>query len=327
MTVKLPFTAVVRGCGSALPERVMTNADISEIVDTSDEWITERTGIRQRHIAAEGEFTSDLGTRAAKAALEDAGLTPQDIDLIIVATATPDMTFPSTASLVQSKLGIKTGAAFDLQAVCTGFVYALSTAQKFLAVGEHKRALVIGAETFSRILDWEDRTTCVLFGDGAGAFVLEAVPTDEAEGRGMLASCLRCDGSMTDLLYVDGGPSSTGTVGHLRMQGNKVFREAVGRISSAMVEAADAAGITMDDVDWFVPHQANQRIIAGVVKKLGLDESKVVSTIANHGNTSAASIPLAWCTAREDGRIKDGDLVIIEGMGGGLTWGAAVIQL
>ena len=327
MSIELPFKAVVRGCGSALPERVMTNADISEIVDTSDEWITERTGIRQRHIAAEGEYTSDLGTKAARAALEDAGLAAEDIDLIIVATATPDMTFPSTASLIQSKLGIKAGAAFDLQAVCTGFVYALSTAQKFLAVGEHKRALVIGAETFSRILDWEDRTTCVLFGDGAGALILEAVPTQEAEGRGVLASCLRCDGSMTDLLYVDGGPSSTGTVGHLRMQGNKVFREAVGRISSAMVEAAEAANIGMDEVDWFVPHQANQRIIGGVVKKLGLDENKIVSTIATHGNTSAASIPLAWCTAREDGRIKDGDLIIIEGMGGGLTWGAAVIQL
>ncbi|MEM9233649.1 MAG: beta-ketoacyl-ACP synthase 3, partial [Pseudomonadota bacterium] len=222
---------------------------------------------------------------------------------------------------------IKTGAAFDLQAVCTGFVYALSTAEKFLSTGQHQRALVIGAETFSRILDWEDRTTCVLFGDGAGALVLEAVPTNDAADKGVLASHLRCDGSMTELLYVDGGPSSTGTVGHLRMQGNKVFREAVGRISDAMVQSAEAAGIAMSEVDWFVPHQANQRIIGGVVKKLKLDQGKVVSTIAGHGNTSAASIPLAWTTARRDGRIKDGDLIIIEGMGGGLTWGAAVIRL
>lgn len=327
MTYSLPFRAVVRGCGGALPDHVMTNAEISTFVETSDDWITERTGIRQRHIAAEGQYTSDLGAEAARNALTDAGLSPSDIDLIIVATATPDLTFPSTASIVQHKLGIKQGAAFDLQAVCTGFVYALSTAQKFLSVGEHKRALVIGAETFSRILDWEDRTTCVLFGDGAGAFVLEAVPTEEAQGRGVLSSHLRCDGSMTELLYVDGGPSSTGTVGHLRMQGNKVFREAVGRISDAMVEAAKAADVSLQDVDWFVPHQANQRIIGGVVKKLGLDETKVVSTISGHGNTSAASIPLAWDVARKDGRIKDGDLVIIEGMGGGLTWGAAVIQL
>ena len=323
----LPFRAIVRGCGGALPERVVTNADMAEFVDTSDEWITERTGIRQRHIAAEGQYTSELGTEAAKAALADAGMKAEDIDLIIVATATPDMTFPATASIIQRKLGAGAGAAFDLQAVCTGFVYAMATAEKFLASGQHKRALVIGAETFSRILDWEDRTTCVLFGDGAGAFVLEAVPTEDAGGKGILASHLRCDGSLTDLLFVDGGPSMTGTVGHLRMQGNKVFREAVGRISDAMVEAAEAASITMDEVDWFVPHQANQRIIGGVVKKLGLDESKVVSTIARHGNTSAASIPLAWSVAKADGRIKDGDLVIIEGMGGGLTWGAAVIQL
>lgn len=322
-----PFRSVVRGCGSALPERIMTNAEISSVVDTSDEWITERTGIRQRHIAAEGQYTSDIGAQAAKAALENAGLGPEDIDLIVVATATPDLTFPSTASIIQRKLGIKAGAAFDLQAVCTGFVYAVSTASKFLNCGEHKRALVIGAETFSRILDWEDRTTCVLFGDGAGALVLEAVPTEDAGNKGVLASHLRCDGSMTELLYVDGGPSQTGTVGHLRMQGNKVFREAVGRISDAMVEAAQAADISFDEVDWFVPHQANQRIIGGVVKRLGLDESKVISTIATHGNTSAASIPLAWDAAQQDGRIKPGDLVIIEGMGGGLTWGAAVIQL
>lgn len=326
-THALPFRAIVKGCGMALPEKVMTNAEISTIVDTSDEWITERTGIRQRHVADKDEMTSDLGARAALSALKNAGLTTDDIDLIIVATATPDLTFPSTASIIQHKIGAMKGAAFDLQAVCTGFVYALSTAATFLATGQHKRALVIGAETFSRILDWEDRTTCVLFGDGAGALVLEATPTEQAAGKGILASHLRCDGSMTDLLYVDGGPSSTGTVGQLRMQGNKVFREAVGRISDAMVEAAKEADVSLSAVDWFVPHQANQRIIGGVVKRLGLDESKVVSTIARHGNTSAASIPLAWSVASQDGRIKEGDLIIIEGMGGGLTWGASVIQL
>ncbi len=320
------YRVVVAGSGIALPERVVTNTELSQKVDTSDDWITERTGIRQRHVAAEGEYTSDLAARAGTAALEDAGLTPDDIDLIIVATATPDLTFPATAAIVQQKMGVRQGAAFDLQAVCTGFVYALSTAEKFLACGQHRNALVIGAETFSRILDWEDRRTCVLFGDGAGAFVLQAQTAEEAGDRGVLASHLRCDGRMVDLLYVDGGPSTTGTAGHLRMEGNKVFREAVGRISAAMVETMKEANLPFSDVDWFVPHQANQRIIGGVVKKLDLNIDKVVSTIAHHGNTSAASIPLAFHAARQDGRIKKDDLVLIEGMGGGLTWGAALFR-
>lgn len=317
--------ARVLGSGSALPDRIMTNDEMSAIVDTSDEWITDRTGIKQRHIAAEEQYTSDLGAEAARAALDDAGLTPDDIDLIVVATATPDRTFPATAAIIQHKLGITQGAAFDLQAVCTGFVYALSTAEKFLVSGQHKRALVIGAETFSRILDWEDRRTCVLFGDGAGAFVLDTEETEEPTG--LLASYLRSDGSMTDLLYVDGGPSMTGTVGKLRMDGNRVFREAVGRISNAMAETAKAADIPLSEIDWFVPHQANQRIIGGVVKRLGLDSSRVISTIAHHGNTSAASIPLAYDAARKDGRIQDGDLIMIEGMGGGFTWGAALFRV
>ncbi|MEM6649753.1 MAG: beta-ketoacyl-ACP synthase III [Pseudomonadota bacterium] len=320
------FKTVITGCGGYLPDQIMTNADMAQRVDTTDEWIRERTGITQRHIAGEGEFTSDLATKAAERALQDAGLAASDIDLIIVATATPDLTFPSTAAIVQQKLGAGPGAAFDLQAVCTGFVYALSTAEKFLNAGQHKNALVIGAETFSRILDWEDRRTCVLFGDGAGAFVLQAVPQDMSEDKGVLSSHLRCDGTLVDLLYVDGGPSRTGTVGHLRMEGNKVFREAVGKISSAMVEAAKAAEVDLSEIDWFVPHQANQRIIGGVVKKLGISTDKVVSTIASHGNTSAASIPLAFDVAHKDGRIKKGDLILIEGMGGGLTWGAALFR-
>ncbi len=322
-----PMRAIVKGSGSALPENCVTNADLAERVETSDAWIQERTGIKQRYIAEDNQYTSDLGAAAARAALNDANMSPDDIDLIIVATATPDLTFPATAAIIQQKLGVRHGAAFDIQAVCTGFVYAISTAEKFLASGQHKNALVIGAETFSRILDWSDRRTCVLFGDGAGAFVLSAVPADADGPAGVMSSYLRCDGSMLDLLYVNGGPSTTQTAGYLQMEGNKVFREAVGRISSAMVEAAGAADISVNDADWFVPHQANQRIIAGVVKKLHLDPEKVVSTIAMHGNTSAASIPLAFDTARRDGRIKDGDLVIIEGMGGGLTWGAAVIGL
>ncbi|MCI5047195.1 MAG: ketoacyl-ACP synthase III [Aquisalinus sp.] len=322
----MSFKAVVKGVGSYLPEKVVTNADLSERVDTSDEWIRERTGITQRFIASENELTSDLAVGAARRAMEQAGLGPDDIDLVIVATATPDLTFPATAAIVQAKLGIRQGAAFDIHAVCTGFVYALSTAEKFLASGQHKQALVIGAETFSRILDWEDRTTCVLFGDGAGAFVLSAEPADQADGKGIISSCLRCDGSMVDLLHVDGGVSSTQTAGHLRMQGNKVFREAVNRISSAMMEAADAAGIAPAEIDIFVPHQANQRIIDGVVKKLGISKDRVISTIAQHGNTSAASIPLAFDTALQEGRIKSGDLVMLEGMGGGLTWGAALLR-
>lgn len=321
-----PHRAVILGSGSALPENVMTNHDLSKMVDTTHEWIVERTGIEQRYIAADGQLTSDLATEAGKAALADAGVTADDIDLIIIATATPDMTFPATAAIVQHKLGVKAGTAFDIQAVCTGFVYALSTAEKFLLSGQHKTALVIGAETFSRILDWEDRRTCVLFGDGAGAFVLQRQTVDEAGDRGVMASQLSCDGSMVDLLYVDGGPSSTGTVGKLRMEGNKVFREAVGRISDAMVQTAKIADVSINDIDWLVPHQANQRIIAGVAKKLHLDADKVISTIAKHGNTSAASIPLAFQAAREDGRIKKGDLVMAEAMGGGLTWGAALFR-
>ena len=321
------YKAVIRGCGSYLPEKVLTNDDLAQMVDTSDEWIRERSGICERHIAAEGETTSDLATKAAEAALAAAGMAAEDIDLIIVATATPDLTFPSTAAIVQGKLGVRRGAAFDLQAVCTGFVYALSTAEKFLSCGQHRRALVIGAETFSRIVDWTDRTTCVLFGDGAGAFVLEAVAEDEAAGRGVLGSELCCDGSLVDLLHVDGGVSATQTTGHLRMQGNKVFREAVTRISQAMQTVVDKTGVPIRDIDWFVPHQANQRIIQGVVRKLDLRQEQVISTIARHGNTSAASIPLAYCVGVEDGRVREGDLVLFEGMGGGLTWGAALMRV
>ncbi|MFZ5617020.1 MAG: beta-ketoacyl-ACP synthase III [Pseudomonadota bacterium] len=318
--------AVVTGCGSYLPPDVMTNHELAAIVETSDEWIRERTGIRERHIASDDQRTSDLAVEAAKAALAAAGRKPEDIDLIIVATTTPDLTFPATAAIVQAKLGAPPGAAFDIQAVCTGFVYGVSTAEKFLVSGQHKRALVIGAETFSRILDWSDRTTCVLFGDGAGAFVIEAMDEAQANGRGVLGSFLRCDGRLVDLLYVDGGVSSTQTSGHVRMQGNKVFREAVERISAAMVAVADQAKISPRDIDWFVPHQANERIIQGVVRKLDLRPDQVISTIARHGNTSAASIPLAYCEGVADGRIKAGDLVMLEGMGGGLTWGAALLR-
>jgi 3-oxoacyl-[acyl-carrier-protein] synthase-3 len=271
-------------------------------------------------------MTSDLATAAARAALASAKLEADDIDLIVVATTTPDLTFPATAAIVQAKLGAGAGAAFDIQAVCTGFVYALSTAEKFLTSGQHRRALVIGAETFSRILDWKDRTTCVLFGDGAGAFVLERMDETAAGGRGVLSSFLRCDGRMVDLLYVDGGVSSSQTAGHVRMQGNRVFREAVNKISDAMLAVCAEVGIEPGDVDWFVPHQANQRIIQGVVQKLDLREDQVVSTIAGQGNTSAASIPLAYCAAVDDGRIKRGDLVMLEALGGGLTWGAALLR-
>ena len=323
----MSFKAVIRGCGAYLPEKILTNDDLARRVDTSDEWIRERTGIRERHIAADDQKTSDLAVRAAQAALASAGMTPDDIDLIVVATATPDLTFPATAAIVQAKLGVANGAAFDIQAVCTGFIYALSTAEKFLAAGQHKRALVIGAETFSRILDWSDRSTCVLFGDGAGAFVMEAVEERDANGRGVIGSYLRCDGRMVDLLYVDGGVSATQTTGHLRMQGNKVFREAVTRISQAMEKVVENAGVDVRDIDWFVPHQANQRILHGVVKKLDLRADQVISTIARHGNTSAASIPLAYADGVQDGRIREGDLVMIEGMGGGLTWGAALMRV
>ena len=323
----MSLKAVLRGCGAFLPEQVLTNEDLSKRVDTSDEWIRERTGIRERHIASEGEMTSDLATCAAQAALKNAGLTADDIDLIVVATTTPDLTFPSTAAIVQAKLSAGEGAAFDIQAVCTGFIYALSTAEKFLVSGQHKRALVIGAETFSRILDWEDRATCVLFGDGAGAFVLEAQSPEEAGDLGVMSSYLRCDGRMVDLLYVDGGVGGGGGTGHVRMQGNKVFREAVTRISDAMVQVCKQADVPVTAIDWFVPHQANERIIQGVVKKLSLRPDQVVSTIAGQGNTSAASIPLAYCAGVADGRIKKGDLVLFEAMGGGLTWGAALMRV
>ena len=319
--------SVVIGCGHSLPEQRMTNLELSQKVDTTDEWIVERTGIRERRIAVEGETTSVLATRAARAALDDAGLTADAIDLIIVATATPDFTFPATATQVQAALGITRGAAFDLQAVCSGFVYALTTADKFLISGSHKRALVIGAETFSRLLDWEDRTTCVLFGDGAGAVVVEA---QTGEGtiadRGVLSTHLRADGRHVDKLYVDGGPSTTGTTGHLRMEGREVFRYAVTFLAEVIEEAFSATGLSADDIDWFVPHQANRRIIEATARKLGIDPARVVMTVGEHGNTSAASIPLALSAACADGRIRKGQLVLVEAMGGGFTWGSALIR-
>ena len=320
--------SAVTGVGSFLPEKVVTNADLAKFVDTSDEWIVERTGIRQRHQARDDEPTSDLAVEAARRALADAGKTAADVDLIIVATTTPDQTFPATAAIVQRKLGAPVGIAFDVQAVCSGFVYAMSVADGFVARGMAKCALVIGAEEMTRLMDWSDRTTCVLFGDGAGAFVLEP---REGQGtkadQGVLGFALRCDGSKGDMLYVDGGPATTGTVGHLKMLGNQVFRHAVVNISEAIVGATEAAGVAIPEIDWFVPHQANQRIIRGVGERLGLDENKVVSTVALHANTSAASIPLAMDTAMKDGRIKRGDLVVIEAMGGGLTWGACAFRL
>ena len=320
--------SAVTGVGSFLPEQVVTNADLAQIVDTSDEWIQERTGIKQRHKARDDQPTSDLATEAARRALADAGKTAADVDLIIVATTTPDMTFPATASIVQRKLGAPVGIAFDVQAVCSGFVYAMSVADGFVARGLAKCALVIGAEEMTRLMDWTDRSTCVLFGDGAGAFVMEP---REGQGtkddQGLLGFALRCDGNKTDLLYVDGGPATTGTVGHLRMAGNQVFRHAVVNIAEAITAACQAASIEVADVDWFVPHQANQRIIKGVGDRLGLDENKVISTVAIHANTSAASIPLAMDAAIQDGRIKRGDMVLLEAMGGGLTWGACAFRL
>ena len=319
--------SVVLGVGSYLPKNRVTNADLEKKVDTTDEWIVQRTGIRARHIAGEGETTSVLATRAAEVALANAGVKAEDIDLIIVGTSTPDYTFPAAATQVQAALDITKGVAFDLQAVCSGFVFAVATADKFLISGSHKRALVIGAETFSRLLDWEDRTTCVLFGDGAGAIVLEA---QEGEGtnedRGVLTSHLRSDGRHREKLYVDGGPSTTGTVGHLRMQGNAVFRHAVGMVTDVIVDAFKATGTSADDLQWFVPHQANERIINASAEKLGIPLDKIVKTVALHGNTSAASIPLALATAAADGRIKRGDLVMIEAVGGGFTWGSALIR-
>ena len=320
--------SAVTGVGSYLPEQIVTNADLAQIVDTSDEWIQERTGIKRRHKARDDQPTSDLAVEAAKRALADAGRTSAEVDMIIVATTTPDMTFPSVASIVQRKLGVPTCIAFDVQAVCSGFVYALSVADGFVARGMSKCALIIGAEEMTRLMDWTDRTTCVLFGDGAGALVVEPRGGQGTKAdQGLLGFALRCDGTKTDLLYVDGGPATTGTVGHLRMAGNQVFRHAVVNIAEAITAACEASGLEVGEVDWFVPHQANQRIIRGVGERLGLDEHKVISTVALHANTSAASIPLALDAAIQDGRIKRGDLVLLEAMGGGLTWGACAFRL
>jgi len=318
---------VVKGCGGYLPERVLTNADLAKLVDTSDEWITARTGIKERRIAAKGELTSAMGLAAARAALADAGMEPEDIDLIILATSTPDQTFPATAVTIQAELGMTQGAAFDVQAVCSGFVFAMTTADNYLKSGEFRRALVIGAEAFSRILDWNDRSTCVLFGDGAGALVVEAeMQNGAATDRGILASSLRSDGRYRDKLYVDGGPSSTGSVGQVRMDGAEVFRHAVINISNVVNATLAKAGYQASDVDWFVPHQANKRILDGAARKLGLDPERIIITVDKHANTSAASIPLALSTACEDGRIKKGDLVLLEAMGGGFTWGAVLLR-
>jgi 3-oxoacyl-[acyl-carrier-protein] synthase-3 len=318
--------SVILGCGGYLPEKILTNDDLARTVDTSDEWIVQRTGIHARHIAAPGELTSDLGLQAARRALAAAGREPADIDLIVVATSTPDNTFPAAAVSVQAGLGIQHGAAFDLQAVCSGFVFGLATVDALLRTGAHRRALLIGAETFSRILDWSDRGTCVLFGDGAGAVVLEAQPVEQAGDRGVLTTHLRSDGRYKAKLYVDGGPSSTQTVGHLRMEGREVFRHAVGMITDVIEDAFAATGYGPADIDWFVPHQANKRIIDASAHKLGIAPEKVVITVADHGNTSAASIPLALSVAAADGRIKRGDLVLLEAMGGGFTWGAALLR-
>ncbi len=318
----------ITGVGSYLPEEVVSNADLAKIVDTSDEWIFDRTGIHERRRAAPDQAVSDLAVEAARRALEAAGRTPEDLDLIIVATTTPDLTFPATAAIVQRKLGAPMGIAFDVQAVCSGFVYALSIADGFVARGHAKCGLVIGAETMTRLLDWTDRTTCVLFGDGAGAMVVEPMAGQGTTAdRGILSFALRCEGEKQDLLYVDGGVSTTGSIGKLRMQGHQVYRHAVVNIAEAIEAAADKAGVDLKDVDWFVPHQANQRILKGVADRLGIDQSRVISTIAQHANTSAASIPLAFDTALKDGRIKPGQLVLMEAMGGGLTWGSVLIRL
>lgn len=319
--------SVVVGCGGYLPKRIVTNAELAQRVDTSDEWIVERTGIRQRHIAAEGELTSDLATAAARAALGSAGMAASEVDLIVLATSTPDETFPSTGTIVQSKLGMTSGTAFDLQAVCSGFVYALATADNFIKAGQADTALVIGAETFSRILDWEDRTTCVLFGDGAGAVVLRAAEgAGTTDDRGVLTTHLHSDGRHHDMLYVDGGPSSTMTTGHLRMEGREVFRHAITKMAEVTVEALQATGLTTDQIDLFVPHQANRRIIDGTARKLGLTGDRVMMTIDRHANTSAASIPLALDEAVQKQRLREGHLVLLEAMGGGLTWGSSILR-
>lgn len=318
------------GTGSALPAQIVTNADLAQRIDTTDEWIIERTGIRQRHIAGEGETTATLAIAAARAALEDAGVEASSIGLIVLATATPDNTFPATATKVQAALGCNGGVAFDVAAVCSGFLYALATADSLLRTGMASRALVIGAETFSRILDWEDRTTCVLFGDGAGAVVLEAPDPSSAGDRdaaGIIATRLHADGACHDLLYVDGGPSSTQTVGHVRMKGREVFRHAVVNLAEVLNEVIESANISVEDIDWVVPHQANARILDATARKLGIASEKVIVTVHQHANTSAASVPLALDVARRDGRIKAGDLVMLEAMGGGFTWGASLIRV
>lgn len=319
--------SVIRGVGAYLPERILTNEEISLRLDTSDEWIQARTGIKSRHIALDGEMTSDLGIKAAKSALIRAGIDPVDIDLLICATATPDRTFPSTAVRIQHAIGMTKGAAFDVHAVCSGFVFAMATADNFIRTGQSKRALVIGAETFSRILDWEDRSTCVLFGDGAGAVVLEASNQQGTNAdRGLLASRLRSDGRFEDLLYVDGGPSSTQSVGQLRMNGREVFRHAIQKISGVIEETLIATGLSAEQIDLFVPHQANSRILDGIAKKLGVAPEKVIKTLSHHGNTSAASIPLALNQAYEERKISEGDLILMEAMGGGFTWGAVLAR-
>jgi 3-oxoacyl-[acyl-carrier-protein] synthase-3 len=318
---------VIRGVGAHLPKRVMTNADMARLVDTSDEWIRERTGIEQRHIAEEDELTSDLGIAASRQALVRAGIDPIDIDLVVCATSTPDRTFPATAVRIQAGLGVTKGAAFDVQAVCSGFVYALSVADNFLRTGQFKRAIVVGAETFSRILDWKDRGTCVLFGDGGGALVLEAqTQVGSREDRGILATRIRSDGRFEDLLYVDGGPGSTKTTGHLRMNGREVFRHAVQKISGVIEETLVATGYAANEIDLYVPHQANKRILDGIAKRLDIDPKRIVVTLAKHGNTSAASIPLALNQAFEDHRLTERRLVLMEAMGGGFTWGAALAR-
>jgi 3-oxoacyl-[acyl-carrier-protein] synthase-3 len=322
----MDFRSQVAGCGAYLPERVLTNDELAARLDTSDEWIRQRTGIGERRIAAPGELTSDLALAAARRALERAGMSGSDLDLIVLATATPDHTFPATATKVQAQLGMKRGVAFDIQAVCSGFIFALATADNALRLGQARTALVIGAETFSRILDWQDRGTCVLFGDGAGALVLNAVPRDGANDRGILSTHLHSDGRLYDILYVDGGPSSTGVAGHLRMEGREVFRQAVQHLSEAVEEALAANGLTGADVDWLVPHQANLRIIDAIGKRIRLPPGRTVVTIERHANTSAASIPLALDEAVADGRIQPGHLVLMEALGGGLTWGASLVR-
>ncbi len=322
----MTLRAVITGTGSALPPHAVSNAELAERIDTSDEWIVERTGIRRRHIAAEGETTGTLATDAARAALAAAGLTGQDIGLIVLATATPDQTFPATATIVQDAIGANGGIAFDVSAVCSGFLYAMSVADAMLRTGAADKALVIGSETFSRILDWEDRTTCVLFGDGAGAVVLEARDVAE-DGPGVLATKLHADGAHNQLLYVDGGPSTTGTVGKLRMKGREVFRHAVVNLAAVLTETLDQVGLAASDLDWVVPHQANRRILDATAKKLGLSPDRVVITVDEHANTSAASVPLALDVAVREGRIKPGQLVMLEAMGGGFTWGACLVRM